>query len=87
MIDRERPREGGEPLDIGKSQLDAVGIEPAGHGDAAAQRAHDPFVEQRQQRGAEPFEDRETQRIRADVDDRDAAIRSDQIPIGHWQQG
>ena len=44
MIDGERPRQGDEALQIGKGELDAVGIEPAGHRDAAPERAHHLFV-------------------------------------------
>ncbi len=83
MIDGERPRQGDEALQIGKGELDAVGIEPAGHRDAAPERAHDLFVQQGQQGRAEPFEDDETQRIRADIDDRDAISSGLWTSIGH----
>ena len=75
VIDLERAGERDKALEIGVGELDAVAIKPAGAGDAAAQPAHDLFVEQRQQRRAEPLEDDQAQRVRADIDDGDALGR------------
>ena len=69
VIDTERPRQRDKALQIGVGELDAVAVQPAGRGDAAPERAHDLFVEQRHQRRAEPLEDDEAQRVRADIDD------------------
>ena len=83
MVDRERPRQRDEALQIGEGERDPVGIEPAGRRDAAAEAAHDLFVEQRQQGAAEPLEDDKAQRVGADIDDGDAADRIARVPVGH----
>ena len=87
MIDRERPRQSRKPFHIGKGEFDTLWVEPAGDGNAAPEGAHHPLVQQWQQRCAEPLEDGETQRIRADIDNRDAAIGGDRRTIRHRHQG
>ena len=83
VIDRERPCQRDKALHIGKGERDAVRVEPTGRGNAAAERAHDLFVEERQQRRAEPLVDDKAQRVRADIDDRDPTGHRAVISVGH----
>ncbi len=70
---RDVARQGDEALQIGARQRHAVGIEPPGGLEVAAEAAHDLLVEQRARRAPHAVIDDEAQRVRADVDHRDGA--------------
>ncbi len=63
MIHLQRASQRDETLQIGEGEFDAVRMEPPGPGDVAPERAHDLFVEERQEAGAKPLEYNEAQRI------------------------
>ena len=83
VIDLQRAGKRDETLQIGEGELDAVRVETSGPGDTASERAHDLFVEQRQQTGAEPFEHDKAQRVRTDIDDGDTPDGSGGVAIRH----
>ncbi len=70
---RNGARQRDEAAQILGREPDAVGMQPAGLVDVAAEAAQHLFVEQHARRAVEPVIDDETQRVGADIDDGDRA--------------
>ncbi len=64
-----RPQQNTEALEVRERQFDALRGEPAGIMQAAAEAAHDFFVEQGQRHAPHAVEHDQANRVRADVDD------------------
>src|SRR6056297_1976308 len=68
-------REKGEPLECLQCPYPAVGVEVAGFGHAAAEPAHDLFIEEIGRASGRAVEDDEADGVRADIDDPDPSQR------------